>query len=296
MNSTNRQVLPNGLWIVSTPIGNLEDITPRARWALEQADFVLCEDTRRTAQLLNALQIPNPPSRLKRWDAHQEFKNTSYWIEQLLAGRNLALVTDAGTPAVSDPGAVLVQAALEAQIRVTPFPGASAVLSLLSVSGFSGTSFTFRGFFPRQKSERKEELLKASKSEVSENFFWFESPHRILETLAGIREFSESLQIRVGKELTKLHETVFSGSASEVYLKIEKEIHTEGELGEWCLAIQFPVFNSDENLAPAATKALKCLLDFGISASDAAKKVSQEFGIPKRDCYQAALVLTQKKN
>jgi 16S rRNA (cytidine1402-2'-O)-methyltransferase len=141
--------MKQGLWVVATPIGNLSDLSARCREALEQAEVILCEDTRRTLNLLRALDIPSD-GRLKRFDAHTESESTSFWINQLLKGRKIALVSDAGTPAVSDPGARLVSEARRQGICVTPFPGPSAVMALLSVSGFQETAFTFSWIFSKE--------------------------------------------------------------------------------------------------------------------------------------------------
>lgn len=292
MKDTKRQILPTGLWIVATPIGNLADLTQRALWALQDADGILCEDTRRTSTLLAALGIQN---HLRRLDAHTSAEQISKEIEILESGKSLALVTDAGTPSVSDPGSALVLAAHRAGIRVTPLPGASAVLTLLSASGFNDTPFTFRGFFPRKGSEQKEELDLAYNSEMSRVFVWFESPQRISEVLNEVgQRFPEAL-VSVGKELSKLHEKIFIGNAQEVASQVSQEIEEQGALGEWCFSIYFSGNKAGENASTDWVKALQCLLEFNISASESAKKVSQHFGIGKREVYEAALRLSGKK-
>lgn len=160
-----------GLWVVATPIGNLGDLSPRAREALELADAILCEDTRRTARLAAALGISTP---LERLDAHAGPRAIEKAVKRLEAGESLALVTDAGTPAISDPGAALVAAARDAGVAITPFPGASAVMTLLSVAGFHETPFTFRGFF-------RENPASAPRSSSSRN------ARRPRESLFGLR-------------------------------------------------------------------------------------------------------------
>ena len=217
MKETKRQDLPSGLWVIATPIGNLADMAPRALQALEKADLILCEDTRRTAALLSALEIPHFTRRLDRLDAHTESQRLPGWIEALEEGKSLALVTDAGTPGVSDPGAILVEAARKAGVRITPFPGASAVSVLLSVAGFSETSFAFRGFFPRKIKEQEQELELALASKLVRVIIWFESPHRILDTLKVISQQNPEADLVVGKELTKIHEHLFYGVATDAY-------------------------------------------------------------------------------
>jgi len=293
--------LPHGLWIVATPIGNLSDFTPRARWALEDAKWLLCEDTRRTAHLFSALGLPLGKNRLSRFDAHVDAKKVQAWVEVLKSGESIALVTDAGTPSVSDPGAALVAAAHEAGVQVTPVPGVSAVSTFLSVAGLVGSSFFFGGFFPRKKSERLQVLKAGSASQLAGIFVWFESPHRIQEAVGLIdeycSEFYPSATIVVGKELTKIHEKIFRGSSTSVKNQVEQELSSEGILGEWCLAVEYPkskpdssgeIFESGSE-QEAWKLAFSCLIDEGIPPSRAVKRVSQVFGIPKNRVYDWSL-------
>jgi 16S rRNA (cytidine1402-2'-O)-methyltransferase len=302
MEDTKRQVLPAGLWVVATPIGNLADFTQRGRFALAEAEFILCEDTRRTAQLLGALGFSQFKQKLHRLDAHSSPAQIQKWVETLQDGKNVALVTDAGTPGISDPGAALVRKAQEAKIQMTPIPGASAPISLLSVSGFQETSFTFRGYFPRSPQDQKTEIQLASKNPMSRIFVWFESPMRIRKALASISAELPDVQIVVAKELTKLYERLFAGTATDVALQINHELDQEGEVGEWCFAVHFGPRaemdgmdeNSNEN-SQAWKNALKCLLSAGVSVSESSKQISQNFGIPKKRSYEAALQVSGKK-
>ena len=298
MKETKRQVLPAGLWVVATPIGNLNDLTPRALTALDEADLILCEDTRRTSALLSALGRVEFLKRLERMDAHTEPKKIQLWVERLQRGTNIAVVTDAGTPSVSDPGSALVAAAHEAGIRVSPVPGPSAPLALLSVSGFQGTAFLFRGFFPRSESEQKKELARLSATETTQTLsdivIWFESPFRIVKALQTLAAELPGVRTVVAKELTKLYEQIFTGPAHAVAEAVATEILATGEVGEWCFAVQFP--QPDPTLGqgkspgdPGWEKALQCLLDAGISASDSAKRISQTFGVPKKVVYLLTL-------
>lgn len=307
MNDTKRQILPPGLWVVSTPIGNLADLSPRCTWALEEADWILCEDTRRTLNLLRALNLP-AEGRLKRLDAHTESEISSYWVNQLREGAKVALVSDAGTPGVSDPGAVLVAQAAADGIRVTPLPGPSAVMALLAASGFQETSFTFRGFFPRKRVEQVKELLQASSSAqlVSAIWIWFESPQRIGESLKTVAAHYPQVLMTAGKELTKVFERIFYGTGASVEAQVSAELEREGNVGEWCFSICFPtlqVTGSSELAAKEApvlddtdwVKAVKCLLTAGISASETAKIVSQQFGIAKNVCYSVVILHSKYK-
>ena len=266
--------------------------------ALERADAILCEDTRRTSRLISALGLSKS---LLRMDEHAEEHEINRAIERLKKGESLAFVSDAGTPGISDPAAALVSAAHANQITVTPIPGPSAVVALLSVCGFQETAFSFRGFFPRKTADRKEEI-----QGLSGVFVWFESPERIIESLELIAEVSPSAHAVAAKELTKIHEKLFSGDAPEVVKNVSEEIEREGKLGEWCFAIRFQsdsvestdetdVTISDTAKSSDWVKALQCLVNVRVSASDAAREVSQTFGVPKKSVYEMALKLTGKK-
>ena len=292
--------MPPGLWIVATPIGNLMDITSRACKALAEAELIFCEDTRRTGILLSSLGIARN-QRLERLDAHTPLNRLQAWIQEMKMGGKFALVTDAGTPAVSDPGSVFVALAHEAEIQVTPIPGASAVLALLSVSGFQETAFAFRGFFPRKTLERKREIQLAQSSPLASICTWFESPLRILDTLTLVQHELPEARIIVAKELTKLHEKLFLGSINKVLEQIETELNQIGSVGEWCFGIQFSSRDSVareealDTLREAWVKALRCLAECGVSASEAVRKVSQHFGVPKKLVYQESLSVFGKK-
>ncbi len=298
-----RQNLPAkpGLWLVATPLGNIQDFSPRARLALENADAVLCEDTRRTSRLIAAVGLEG--IRLERLDEHASEHQIGRFVERLLEGESFAVVTDAGTPGVSDPAAAIVRAARDAGVSVTPIPGPSAVTALLSICGFRETAFTFRGFFPRKDSEREKEVRMAADSPVSRLCVWFESPERISESLAILAREQSSARVVACKELTKIHEKTFDGTAEEVARHVADEIAREGALGEWVFAVMFAqqsVSESDEaELAEQKnaewTKALRMLLDVPLSASDAARRVSQHFGAPKKLVYDLALKLSGKK-
>ena len=286
------QVFPKGLWVVATPIGNLLDMAPRAIQALEEADLILCEDTRRTQELLMGLSISS--KKLERLDAHASQDKIDYYVGQMQSGKRVALVTDAGTPALSDPGARMVQVASLAGVVVTPFPGPSAITALLSVAGLDETEFTFRGFFPRENKDQEHELKVLLSPYSTLVFVWYESPQRIDATLRFLQKNLSAVHGVVGKELTKIHEKIFRGNLQELSEKVSSEISKEGALGEWCFALQVPKdLKSQDSLD--WIKVLTCMLDAGVSVSDAAKKVSQHFGASKNDAYEAALRLTQKK-
>src|SRR6476660_5920797 len=195
--------MPGTLFVVATPIGNLEDLTFRALRTLREVDLIAAEDTRRTAKLLAHYEIRKPLVSLRE---HNEVRETPRLLEQLAAGKNIALVSDAGTPTIADPGARLVRSAHERQLPVVPIPGPSAVITALSVSGFSGSQFVFLGFPPSSGSARSrwfEEL--AAERRVS---VFFEAPHRIRRTLADLNSCLVNKHILVARELTKRFENL----------------------------------------------------------------------------------------
>ena len=200
------------LYVVGTPIGNLEDLSPRAARVLAEATAVLAEDTRRARQLLSHLGIEKKP--LFRHDAHATTGDVARVVERLLLGESLALVTDAGTPGVSDPGASLVAEAVAQGIRVTPIPGASAVTTAIAASGFSRSSFRFVGFLPRDGRDRDEALSRVAAD--PDLVVFFESPHRIEATLGELARLAPQRAAVVTRELTKVHEELVRGTLAEL--------------------------------------------------------------------------------
>lgn len=199
------------LFIVSTPIGNLEDITLRALRILQEVDYVLCEDTRVTGKLLAHYEIKQS---LKRYDAHSSSNSHEKILSDLEAGKTVALVSDAGTPGVSDPGVLLVKLAKEAGIKVEVIPGASALTAAFAVSGLPGNQFTFLGFVPHKKG--RQTFFATLKDHISPVMF-YESPHRIMKTLLALTEVEEIKSVTVARELTKIYEEVIFGTAKEVF-------------------------------------------------------------------------------
>lgn len=211
--------------MVATPIGNLGDISVRAKQVLSSADLVLCEDTRVTAKLMAALDIR--PS-LNSFHEHTDALKRKHFVDLLKAGKRIALVTDAGTPAISDPGGFLVADAVAAGILVTPIPGASAVIAALSICGFPIDRFTFVGFPPHKKGRQTffKEL-----AEIKHALVLYESTHRIMKTLEALKELGRPLV--VGRELTKMHETIYRGLPEEVM----KQIEATSSKGEFVIVI-----------------------------------------------------------
>lgn len=210
------------LYIVATPIGNLEDITLRALNTLKQVDFVAAEDTRHVKILLDKYEIQKPTI---SFHAYSDERKLNELIDMLKAGKNIALVSDAGTPGISDPGYVLVKAAVENGIMVTPIPGASAFLTALSASGLPINQFLYLGFLPLKKG--RQTLLK-SLQEEKRTFVFYESPHRLIKTLSECVQYFEDRQIVIGRELTKVFEEFFRG-APEQALAYFKSKQPKGE-------------------------------------------------------------------
>ncbi len=199
------------LYIVSTPIGNLEDITLRALRILKEVDLIAAEDTRHTGLLLRHFGIQKP---LTSYFEGNELKKREWILSRLKQGDRIALVSDAGTPGISDPGFRLIQMVIENQIPIIPIPGPSAVIAALSVSGLPTDAFLFKGFFPH-KSKKRRDLLKQLE-ETKETLIFYESPHRITETLKDILEILGDREIVLTRELTKIYEEVLRGKVSEI--------------------------------------------------------------------------------
>ena len=203
--------MPGTLYVVSTPIGNLDDITVRALDTLKSVGLVAAEDTRRTGLLLHHFGIATPTTSLHE---HNESEKLPVLMRKLTEGVDIALVSDAGTPVVADPGQRLIAAAIQAGIRIVPIPGASAILAALAASGYAADEFVFAGFAPSRSKDRKSWLARLLAEPRTVVFF--ETPHRIQQTLAEMAELLGDRPIRVGRELTKLHESIVSSTAAQV--------------------------------------------------------------------------------
>lgn len=277
-----------GLYVVATPIGNLADLSERALRVLKEVDGVLCEDTRRTLTLLSHFGVTQKLHRLDQHSTAQDIQNT---VDLLLEGKSFALVSDAGTPAISDPGAELVRACHQNNIRVQVIPGPSAVTALLSISGLRGSYWSFRGFFPRQRSDQEQEikmLVDAAIEKESHTVIWFESPQRIVETVKFLAEVCDNFELVVGKELTKQFEKIWTGKCSELSSHIQSECEREGERGEWVFAVQVPAKvqkNEGDTLNIPLENLIEFLLKTALKPSEIAKNVSQYFGIPRNKVY-----------
>lgn len=274
------------LFVVGTPIGNLADLTERARRVLAEADVVAAEDTRRARNLLSHLGVSGKP--VVRLDAHASDAEIERLAERVVAGESVALVTDAGTPAVSDPGSSLVRAVAARGGAVEAIPGASAVVAAVSVSGFAATAFRFVGFLPRAHKERLEALAKLA--DDPDIIVFFEAPQRMAETLEELARVMPERDVLVARELTKLHEELLRGTAAGLF-------RAEGSR-EWIGELTV-VLGPYEGRAPAAVDdasldaRIDALLTEGRRAKEVAEIVSLELGLPKRTVYER--VIDRKK-
>lgn len=279
-------MVPGELRVVATPIGNLADLSPRAREALATADVIAAEDTRHSAQLLRYLGLERP---LVSLHEHNEAARIPALIARLQAGENVALVSDAGTPLLSDPGAGLVGAAVAAGLRVTPLPGASALLAALCVAGLPAERFSFEGFLPAKTMARRQALEALAND--ARTLVFYEAPHRIVDTLSdALGAFGADRQAVVARELTKLHETVYRGSLGELAAMAPKEPNLAR--GEIVLLVQGhrPVAGG-EVLPVEALRWLRILLPH-LAPSRAAAVVAEGLGLRRQAVYTLALSLS----
>lgn len=266
------------LYLVATPIGNLEDITGRAVRVLREASVVACEDTRRTRGLLSHLGIRTPTL---SFHEHNERARIPQILDLLRAGRSVALVSDAGTPAISDPGTHLVAAAAQGGFEVVPVPGASAVTAVVPLADFRADRFAFIGFLPARSGERRRAL--ASLARLPMALVLFEGPHRVRDTLADIESVLGRRRIVLARELTKVHEEVLRGTAAEVRAAL-----TATPRGEITLLIEGADHGADAGAierAPPREFAVR-LVALGLSRRDAARVLAEAYGLPSREAYK----------
>jgi 16S rRNA (cytidine1402-2'-O)-methyltransferase len=267
--------MPGTLYIVSTPIGNLEDITFRAVRVLREVDLIACEDTRQTRKLLDHFEIK---THAISYHEHNEAERAAAMVERLLAGENIALVSDAGTPLVSDPGYRIVKAAVDANIRIVPIPGASALLAGLAGSGLPTDAFRFGGFLPAKSGQRRKVLEQMGSERAT--LVFYEAPHRIPETLEDIQATLGDRQVVVARELTKLHEEWIRGTPLEVAASLRARPSVKGEIT--LLIDRAHVPPPDDTPLPEAVEAA---MRSGLSRMDAIKQVARRRGLSKREVY-----------
>ncbi len=270
------------LYLCATPIGNLGDMTPRVVETLNQVDVIAAEDTRNSIKLLNHFEIHTP---MTSYHEYNKVEKAKQLVEQMLAGQDIALITDAGTPAISDPGEVLVAMCLESGVHVTSLPGPAACITALTLSGLSTRRFCFEGFLPSEKKEKQRILTELQKE--TRTMILYEAPHHLIRTLEELHEVLGERRITLCRELTKRFETVFP-TTLENALEFYK---TEEPRGEYVLVLEGKSFeekrqeeiSSWENMSIEEHMAV--YENQGIDHKEAMKKVAKDRGVGKREIY-----------
>lgn len=273
--------LAPGLYLVATPIGNLEDITLRALRVLRNVDRIACEDTRQTQKLLNHFEISTPTV---SYHMHNEGSRTEELTAELKLGARIAVVSDAGTPGIADPGGQIAAAAIAAGVDVFPVPGPNAAISGLIASGLLTERFTFYGFLPAKAGQRKTALEELVRGEVTHVFY--EAPHRILDTLADVEAvFGVSQHVVIARELTKLHEEFLRGPAGEVRSTLAARASVRGEI-VLMLAPSPTESSSERKRESLAVEVAALMKSEEIGEMNALKRVARERGIGKSEAYR----------
>ncbi len=271
--------MPGRLYVVATPIGNLEDITYRAVRVLGEVDLIACEDTRQTRKLLDHYGIQKPAV---SYHEHNEYERAEDLAAKLRAGASIALVSDAGAPLISDPGYRLVRAAIESGIAVIPIPGPSAVVAALSASGLPTDSFRFAGFLPHKPGQRMKALEAIAEEHATVIFY--EAPHRILESLEAVEQALGDRPIVVARELTKIHEEFLRGAAAEIRNQLAAREAVKGEITLLIGKATAPPHDDTP-----VDEAVANLERAGLPRMDAIKQVARRRGLSKREVYDQLL-------
>lgn len=269
------------LYVVATPIGNMDDITLRALKVLQAVDRIAAEDTRRTGRLLAHHGIQTP---LVSYHEHNERQRTGELLERLARGESIALVSDAGTPAISDPGYVLVHEAAQNGIVVSPIPGPSAVISAMSAAGLPTDAFLFLGFPPRKSGRRQRELQ--SLAAESRTLIWYESPHRIARFIAEVHAAFGERSAVIGREITKRYEEFIRGSLSELTQELARRVDIKGEI---TLLVSGCDGANSESTAAIQDAIGRGLQDGHLGHSALAREIATTFGISRREAYEMIL-------
>ena len=268
--------MPGAIYLVATPIGNLEDITLRALRILKEVDLIACEDTRHTRRLLNHFDIHK---RLLSYHEHNETRRAAELVRQARQGKNIAVVSDAGMPAIADPGYRVVTEAITAGVPVVPIPGPVAVETALAASGLPTDAFRFGGFLPAKKTQRRKTLRAMAHSTAT--LVFYEAPHRILETLADVKTILGERPIVIARELTKIHEEFLRGPTSEVLAELQSRKTVKGEI-TLLIGRGTP---GPEKTQPVHQRVAELTEKQGLSKMDAIKQAARERGISKRQAY-----------
>ena len=267
------------LYIVSTPIGNLEDITLRALRILKEVDIIAAEDTRHSLKLLNHYGISKPM--VSYWKEKEQVRSDEI-MRKLLSGQSVALISDAGTPGISDPGSVLIQKAIEANIQIIPVPGPAAFVSALSLSGLPTDEFTFLGFLPAGKTRRLKVLNELSLERRT--LIFYEAPHRIIETLTDMERVFTGRKAAVAKEITKIHEEIVRGPVPEIMAALNKSKIA----GEYVIVVEG---NKEEgkHMIDDVLPEVFSLMRRGLGRKEAVRRVSEIYGLSKKGLYDRSL-------
>jgi 16S rRNA (cytidine1402-2'-O)-methyltransferase len=267
------------LYIVATPIGNLEDITLRAIRILKEVDLIAAEDTRHTLKLLNHLEISKP---LISYHRHNEEIRTEELIKELKTGKNIGLVSDAGTPGICDPGEEIIKKCIEESIKVVPIPGACAMINALITSGISTKEFIFLGFLPLNKKSRKEKLEEIKNA--NKTIILYEAPHKLKNTLNDLSDILQSREVVLARELTKIHEEYIRGTVKELMEK------TDNLKGEMILIIEKNNKDNEEELNSLNNLTLEEHYNFyekrGLNKKEIIKKIAKDRNVSKNEIYQ----------
>jgi 16S rRNA (cytidine1402-2'-O)-methyltransferase len=272
------------LYLVATPIGNLEDITLRAIEVLKKVDLIACEDTRTTNRLLAHYGIKK---KLISIHQHNEKNKSEFLINELSNGKSIAYTSDAGTPAISDPGAFLVKQALKFGIKVSPIPGPSSPITAFSASGIESTQFQFYGFLPNASSKSKKLLQKVYGQTLPTIIF--ESPHRVLKTLSLVQNiFGPKHEIFIARELTKIYETIYKDEVMAIIERLES--HPEEQKGEFVIILTPPIKEIENNETMHINEALKLMMR-ELPLNQSVKLIASIFKKNKKEVYNQALEL-----
>ena len=268
------------LYLVATPIGNLEDITLRAIRILKEVDLIAAEDTRQTLKLLNYYNISKP---LISYHRHNEEIKQEVLIEKLKEGQNIALVSDAGTPVISDPGGIVVKEALKENIQIVPIPGACAAINALIVSGLDTKEFSFYGFLPINKKMKKEKLEEIKKE--NKTIILYEAPHKLNTTLKDLEKILDNRKIVIARELTKIHEEFITGTVTEI---LEKYKEPKGEHIIIIEANKIKEETEEEKQKKEMTieEHYKYYEDQGFKKNEIIKRIAKDRGVSKNEIYQ----------
>ncbi|MBR6771925.1 MAG: 16S rRNA (cytidine(1402)-2'-O)-methyltransferase [Clostridia bacterium] len=279
------------LYVVATPIGNMGDMTARGTEVLSSVDIIAAEDTRTSGVLLEKLGIGG--QKLVAYHKFNEEAGASGLIRLLQEGKNVAVITDAGTPCVSDPGSVLVSAAVQAGVNVTAVPGASAVCAAISVSGFNTVAFSFFGFLPRKDGELAE-VFERIKGEYSKVSVFYESPRRIKDSLKVMKKVIPEARLCLCNDLTKKFERIYRGSPSEVLEELDG--NPDYSKGEYALVVSLPEYEKEEKIPAQSTPelALLALVLEGVTVRDAAAELISKGEFPKNEIKRAAIKIKER--